>query len=112
MTDTTVNIADFRCRTIKFRAMHSSARAVQMQSSLAIVSSGSRDKATAERPRVYDIAAAREAQRMHRPLFRPIAVQRRAKVLRFHEAEARANVYAMPRWTPPMNGPYDLPPAA
>lgn len=112
MSDTPVNIADFRCRAIKVRATQSSVRAVPMQGGLALVSSGRREKAAAERPRVYDIAAAREAQRMHRPLFRPIAVQRRAKVLRFHEAEAHAAVYAMPRWTPPMNGPYDLPPAA
>jgi len=112
MRDTPVNIADFRCRDIKFRTMHSSARSVPTQGGLAIVSSGHREKATAERPRVYDIAAAREAQRMHRPLFRPMAVQRRAKVLRFHEAEGHATVYAMPRWTPPLNGPYDLPPAA
>lgn len=112
MTDTPVNIADFRCRTVKFRAMHNSARAVPRPNGLALVSSGHGEKAKAERPRVYDIAAAREAQRMHRPLFRPIVVQRRAKVLRFHEAEVHATVYAMPRWTPPMNGPCDLPPAA
>ncbi|MFP5237472.1 MAG: hypothetical protein ACLGSD_16365 [Acidobacteriota bacterium] len=92
--------------------MHSSTRAVSTQGGLALVSPGRRDKAASERPRVYDIAAARAAQRMHRPVFRPIAVQRRAKVLRFHEAEARAAVYSMPRWTPRVNGPYDLPPAA
>ena len=112
MSDTPVNIADFRCRTLKFRAMHSSARAVPMQGGLALVSSDHRNKKVAEPTRVYDIAAAREAQRMHRPMFRHMVIQRRAKVLRFHEAEAHAAVHALPRWTPPMNGPYDLPPAA
>ena len=77
------------------------------------------DAVLQEDPTVYDIGIAREAQRLrHRTVFRPISIQRKAKVLRFREelpvqvkvrvdelrgAGARSGM---------SDGPYDLPPAA
>lgn len=123
MSECTVNIADFRCRAIKSRARIF--RTTPAPAGLAIVASRHRgdvismsSAAKSDNPQVYDIGVAREAQRSRqRVLFRPISIQRRAKVLRFHEAPSHAAplqiaAQAAPRWNPPMHGPYDLPPAA
>lgn len=113
MSDTPVNIAEFRCRAIKLRAGYTFEPSGAAQRGLALVASHARQGGSSRSQRVYDIGVAREAQRTrHRVLFRPMPIQRRAKVLHFHEGEARAAVQMMPRWNPPMNGPYDLPPAA
>ncbi len=118
MSHCTVNIADFRCRAIKSRA--NVFRTDSPQTGLAIVAPRRRgnllsmsDAAQSGHPHVFDIGVAREAQRSRqRVIFRPISIQRRAKVIRFHEVPVQAVAQAAPRWTPPMNGPYDLPPAA
>ena len=112
MSDYPVNIADFRCRDIQFRPLRTAGNTGSVQAGLALVISHRQD-GSARRQRVYDIGVAREAQRSRRRfLSRPISIQRRAKVLRFHESAASATVQTMPRWTPPVNDPYDLPPAA
>jgi hypothetical protein len=70
-----------------------------------------------EDPAVYDIGIAREAQRTrHRVVFRPISIQRKAKVLRFRSEELVSigmrveERRAMESGRP--DGPYDFPPAA
>lgn len=125
MNGSTVNIADFRCRVMNARAGQKPFRAMQSTSGLALVESRRKraevmsmaNAAISENPRVFDIGVAREAQRMRTRIFRPISIQRRANVIRFGEkaaaavpAVAQAAVAA--RWTAPVNGPYDLPPAA
>ncbi len=78
-----------------------------------------RDAVLQEDPTVYDIGIAREAQRLrYRTVFRPISIQRRAKVLRFRneppvqlkvrveEGRGAGARSCMPE------GPHDLPPAA
>jgi hypothetical protein len=122
MIESTVNIADFRCRAVKIHAIHSPERTSRQNGPALVESRGNAEivsmSGASRGSRVYDIGIARDAQRMRpRVVFRPISIQRRAKVLRFHEASealprATAIMTASPRWNPAVDGPYDLPPAA
>ena len=125
MTGSTVNIADFRCRAIRARVGRNSSASSERPHGFAVVESAVADRAlmlqeamTQENPTVYDIGIAREAQRMRpRALFRPICIQRRAKVLRFTNnapvqmmrADAARATKGVPEYS---GGPYDFPPAA
>lgn len=127
MTGSTVNIADFRCRAIRARVGRNSRTFDIRPKGLALVQPPSAERGaqllqeavTQENPTVYDIGIAREAQRMRqRTLFRPIFIQRRAKVLRFTNQppvqvmrsaeEARQSK----GWSGYTDGPFDFPPAA
>ncbi len=123
MTGRTVNIADFRCRAIKARSAHPSLRGAIGACALNVIepSTGQRfleakDNATSsENPTVFDIGLAREAQRLRRrAVCRPIGMKRRATVIRFGDAQARALAGSRtPQpWSPAPEGPSDLPPAA
>lgn len=121
-----INIADFRCRTTA-RALSFANRPPRRPRGFEIVQPrGSwpewdarilQEAVVQEDPTVYDIGIAREAQRMrHRAVFRPISIQRKAKVLRFRSEEPvsiRMRVEerrAVESGRP--DGPYDFPPAA
>ena len=121
-----INIADFRCRATA-RALSFANRPSRRLRGFEIVQPrGSwpewdprmlQGAVVREDPTVYDIGIAREVQLMrHRAVFRPISIQRKAKVLRFRSQEPvsirmraeerRAVESGMP------DGPYDFPPAA
>jgi hypothetical protein len=117
-----VNIADFRCRAIKFRSQHDSPRNAIRSCTLTVVESNptheSLFRVVSSNP--IDIGVAREAQRMrHRSIFRPISIQRHAKVIRFNEAPARVAAMRVAvgaeqgrRAETWQDGPLDFPPAA
>jgi len=67
-----------------------------------------------EDPTVYDIGIARQAQRLrYRTVFRPISIQRNAKVLRFrNELPVQLKVRVEEGRGGMPDGPHDLPPAA
>jgi hypothetical protein len=126
MSGRPVNIAEFRCRAIKARSAHAFFRAASRPCGLKVVepSSGHLGKDAAdethssETPIVFDIGIAREAQRLRRrPVFRPISIQRRAKVIHFGEAQTRVVAARAPESWPhsaarSSDGSFDLPPAA
>jgi len=63
-----------------------------------------------EDPMVYDIGIAREAQRLRRRVvFRPVNIQRKAKVLRFRDGPPFRMAES---WSGVPEGPSDHPPAA
>ncbi len=121
-----INIADFRCRATA-RALPFDSRQPRRPRGFALVQPQStctewdarmlQEAVVQEDPTVYDIGIAREAQRMrHRSVFRPISIQRKAKVLRFRNEEPvsirmRAEERRAVESGRP-DGPYDLPPAA
>ena len=127
MTGCTINIAEFRCRAVT-RATTFSNRASRRTQTFSVVENGSsilkpgaellHDAILQQDPPIYDIGIAREAQRLrHRTVFRPISLQRKAKVLRFIEeipamARMRAEDSYAEAWTGRTDGPYDFPPAA
>lgn len=110
-----VNIADFRCRA-EVRTFHASPRSAKRSHSLTVVESNS--KSAAASSAVFDIGIAREAQRMrHRVVFRPISIQRRAKIIRFsgpslHTGQPSVEFNRAASWSGRIEGPCDLPPAA
>src|SRR6202035_2831938 len=88
-----INIADFRCRPTA-RATPFAKRPAGRPRGLEVVRSQGgghegdsrmlQEALLQEDPTVYDIGIARETQRLrHRAVFRPINIQRKAKVLRF-----------------------------
>ena len=128
MNGCTINIADFRCRAIPGNSLSPSRRSRGFQG-FEIVrlealspereSDILQDALVQEDPTVYDIGIAREVQRLrHRAVFRPICIQRKAKVLRFrNEALVPMKMRMEERrvakpWSSRPDGPCDLPPAA
>ena len=123
MNGCTINIADFRCRAL--RTTLSPDRFARRQQGFEVVQDEMdreaemlQEAVLQDDPTVYDIGIAREAQRLRRrAVFRPINVQRKAKVLRFrdevsvpcvmHLEERRAE-----SWPGRPDGPHDHPPAA
>jgi len=118
MNGSTINIADFRCRAIT-RATSITDR-VQRGPHGFEIAEHERDREAdlihvailQEDPTVYDIGIAREAQRLrHRAVFRPINIQRKAKVLRFQN-ELPVPLKRAESWAGRPDGPHDPPPAA
>jgi hypothetical protein len=113
MNRCTINIADFRCRASKPHAARPLFRDTNVSAGLSLVHSRSE-----ERPAVYDISEAREAQRMRpRLASRPFSFERRSNVLRFRSNEPirlAVRVVEQPRerFRGTTEGTFDLPPAA
>jgi hypothetical protein len=117
--DRCINIADFRCRDLT-RATTSAKRSQCRPRGFEIVSGEDelrareiellREAVLKEDPMVYDIGIAREAQRLRRRVvFRPISIQRKAKVLRFRDEPP---FRVAESWSGIPEGPSDQPPAA
>ncbi len=128
MTGCTINIAEFRCRAVA-RVTSSSNYASRRTHGFYVSEAEAaprehdedllQDAILQEDPTVYDIGIAREAQRMrHRTVFRPVSVQRKAKVIRFRsEIPAMFKVRAEEArvgegWSNRPDGSNDFPPAA
>lgn len=122
MNPSTVNIADFRCRAMNLRALHTSVREVRPSDGPVLVEASSRgnvqsislrEAVSSRDASVYDIGVARQTQRMRsRPVFRPVSAQRRANVVRFHAGPAYGAAQAGSAWNVSSIDPCDLPPAA
>jgi len=117
--DRCINIADFRCRDLT-RAGTSSKRSPCRPRGFEIVSGEDelreremgllQEAVLQEDPTVYDIGIAREAQRLRRRVvFRPVNIQRKAKVLRFRDEPPFRMAES---WSGVPEGPSDQPPAA
>jgi len=132
MDGCTVNIADYsNCRSIQSRVRFSYSSNISNYNASSAATLGSdrgtsglrllsfRSADAAQDGGVHDIGVAREAQRLqHRTAFRPISMQRRAKVLRFRsQAPIQMRIRTEERrvakaWSGRSDGPYDFPPAA
>ena len=127
MNDCTINIADFRCRG-KSGASRFADRSARRSRGFDLAGPEGMWDRPAERleeavlqedPPVYDIGIAREVQRLRqRAVFRPVSIERKAKVLRFRDElpvplRMRAEeVRGADSWPGKPDGPYDSPPAA
>ena len=113
MNGCTVDIADFRCRESKPRAVRPMVRSTQSSAGLSLVETKSEP-----RPAVYNIGEAPDGQRLRiRLKSRPVTMQRRANVIRFRSNEPirlSVRVVDEPRngWSGMSEDSYDLPPAA
>lgn len=127
MNGCTINIAEFRCRPTG-RSASPSNRLARRTHAFEVVLPATvtadhdaemlQEAILQEDPTVYDIGVAREAQRMRsRIVFRPISIQRKAKVLRFNEqvpvqVKMRVEEGRGGFRSGVSEGPYDFPPAA
>lgn len=128
MNDSTINIADFRCRGKAGASRFADRTARRSRGFDSAGPEGMWKDRGAERleeavlqedPPVYDIGIVREVQRLRqRAVFRPVSIERKAKVLRFRDevpVPLRMRVEEVrgaDSWTGKPDGPYDSPPAA